>query len=85
MAIIVKMAIIGQMAILTIMVIIARYGCQKERLGFRNAVTGNLTIWNIFFKEKNEKRWRAIFSFVYFWDFLYKIKMAGRSSILVKT
>ena len=34
----------GQTAILAIMIIIARYGCQKERLGFRNAVTGNLTI-----------------------------------------
>ena len=28
----------GQTAILAIMIIIARYGCQKKRLGFRNAV-----------------------------------------------
>ena len=35
---------IGQTAILAIMISIARYGCQKERLGFRNAVAGNLTI-----------------------------------------
>ena len=34
----------GQTAILAIMIIIARYGCQKKRLGFRNVVTGNLTI-----------------------------------------
>ena len=34
----------SQMAILAIMVIIARHGCRKERLDFRNAVTGNLTI-----------------------------------------
>ena len=40
MAILTIMAI---QAIFAIMIIIARYGCQKERLCFRNAVTGNLT------------------------------------------
>ena len=41
MAILTIMAIL---AIFAIMIIIARYWCQKERLGFKNAVMGNLTI-----------------------------------------